>query len=298
MVEFKLATVKELFEDGTAKIQFLGEDTPSEKEYSYLASYMPTVEDKVFLLPFAGSYVIIGKLLYMETPGGGTGGYVTAEELTETLKGYAAADHSHSGYAAANHSHSEYAAASHTHSGYAASGHTHSYLKKDGLSYTIGWANSYSALICTSSNFASLGHSNYKWSNIYATTSAIGSSDRNLKKNIQEMKDDGRYERMFSNLIPVCYQFRENESNRVHIGFIAQDVADAMKKVDISSREFAGYIEMPINKKDENGEVTEEFDHMEYGLRYEEFIALNTMMIQKALDKIESLESRIAELEG
>lgn len=62
--DFKLATVVELFEIGTAKITFWGEDTPSEKEYSYLSSYKPTVSDTVLIVPFTDTYIIAGKILF------------------------------------------------------------------------------------------------------------------------------------------------------------------------------------------------------------------------------------------
>jgi hypothetical protein len=63
---FKLGTVVELFEIGTAKIQFDGEEEPSEKEYSYLASYKPSIGDRVLLASVAGTYVIMDKIKYQE----------------------------------------------------------------------------------------------------------------------------------------------------------------------------------------------------------------------------------------
>lgn len=65
---FKLATVVNLFDNNTAKIQFDGEDTPSEKEYAYLDSYKPRVEDKVLLGVLGGTYVILGKVNYQVAP--------------------------------------------------------------------------------------------------------------------------------------------------------------------------------------------------------------------------------------
>lgn len=67
---FKLGTVVELFEIGTAKIQFDGEEEPSEKEYSYLASYKPSIGDRVLLASVAGTYIIIDKIIYNEEPSG------------------------------------------------------------------------------------------------------------------------------------------------------------------------------------------------------------------------------------
>lgn len=63
---FKLATVVGLWENGSAKIQFDGEDEPSEKEYSYLASYKPAINDRVLLASVAGTYIILNKVKYKE----------------------------------------------------------------------------------------------------------------------------------------------------------------------------------------------------------------------------------------
>lgn len=55
----KLAEVVGLFENGTAKIKFAGEETPSEKEYGFNRNYIPKVGDTVFMADFNGSYIIM-----------------------------------------------------------------------------------------------------------------------------------------------------------------------------------------------------------------------------------------------
>lgn len=65
---FKLATVVDLFDNDTAKIQFDGEDTPSEKQYAYLKSYTPNESDRVLLAALGGTYIILGKVNYNESP--------------------------------------------------------------------------------------------------------------------------------------------------------------------------------------------------------------------------------------
>ncbi|MCI8627372.1 MAG: tail fiber domain-containing protein [Lachnospiraceae bacterium] len=318
MVKFKLAEVVELFEDKTAQIQFLGEEVPSEKEYPYLASYAPVVGDKVFLAPLAESYVIIGKMLYMEPPGSGEGGYITTEnllmmlsnyaEINHTHNQYAAAGHSHNGYATSNHEHSEYSRTGHTHD-YAAKNHTHDYAAKnhthnyassshihDRLVFSANASNYYVRMdttgsFCGSQNGSiTLGRSGALWKQVFASNTAISTSDRELKKNINPL--DERYEKLFCGLKPVAYQYKKNDSNRVHTGFIAQDVLTAMEAAGIDSQEFAAYIKMSVYKQNKAGENTEELDHIEYGLRYEELIALNTWMIQKLLNRIEVLEEK------
>ena len=65
---FKLAIVVDLFENETAKIQFDGEEEPSEKQYAYLDSYTPEIEDRVLIGALGGSYVILGKVNYNVIP--------------------------------------------------------------------------------------------------------------------------------------------------------------------------------------------------------------------------------------
>jgi hypothetical protein len=66
--DFKLGTVADLFENGTAKIQFDGEETPSEKQYAYLSSYTPAKDDRVLLGAMGGTYIILGKVNYDVSP--------------------------------------------------------------------------------------------------------------------------------------------------------------------------------------------------------------------------------------
>jgi hypothetical protein len=84
--DFRLATVAALFETGTAKITFFGEDTPSEKEYSYLSSYKPTLNDTVLLVPFSDTYIIVGKLLFKIAIAENQ--YITSDELNTILTPY------------------------------------------------------------------------------------------------------------------------------------------------------------------------------------------------------------------
>lgn len=40
-----------------------GEDTPTTKKYTYMASYVPTANDRVLIEEISGSYVIMGKVI-------------------------------------------------------------------------------------------------------------------------------------------------------------------------------------------------------------------------------------------
>lgn len=118
----------------------------------------------------------------------------------------------------------------------------------------------------------------------WATQSAITVlSDKNAKNTINELSD--KYTNFFNNLKPVSFKYNDGTSNRLHIGFIAQDIEQALAEADIPAQEFAGLV---IKRADD--------DSTSYGLRYSEFIALNTAQIQKLNAKVSSLEDTIAEL--
>lgn len=144
-----------------------------------------------------------------------------------------------------------------------------------------------------------------RWKQVYATATTISTSDRNQKHSIQELSD--RYEQLFLKLLPVSFLYNNGESGRTHIGFISQDVETAMKEVGLTDLDFAGFCrdietdtmidengnDIDIPRYDENGNPV-----YIYSLRYEEFVALNTHMLQKLYNKVDDLESRLASLES
>ncbi len=65
---FRLGVVVELFSNKTAKIKFDGEETASQKQYAYLNNYSPVVGDRVVMAALSGTYIILGKLNYNNSP--------------------------------------------------------------------------------------------------------------------------------------------------------------------------------------------------------------------------------------
>lgn len=129
-----------------------------------------------------------------------------------------------------------------------------------------------------------LGESTARWKEIWCTQNSLNSSsDRNLKNSIEIIPD--KYDAFYDAISPVRYKFNDGESDRYHIGFIAQEVRDALDKAEIDSKEFAGYL---AYEKDDGT--------MGYGLRYGEFIALNTQQIQKLKAEVKQLKQELAEL--
>lgn len=149
-----------------------------------------------------------------------------------------------------------------------------------------------------------LGSPNYRWGQIYSTSAAISTSDRNVKKNIRPLTDADVL--FLRKLIPSAFQMKDGTSGRTHMGFIAQEVEEAMIECGLTDLDFAGFCKdkKQIAKADEEGneyyeDVLDEDGNIQYiySLRYEEFIALNTKAIQYCMDKIDAQEERMNTIE-
>ena len=155
-----------------------------------------------------------------------------------------------------------------------------------------------------------LGNSNYRWKQLYATTTTINTSDRNLKKDFKTFDSDNRYAQFFMDLKPMIFKMKDGESGRDHFGFVAQDVEDSLLSLGFTSLDFAGLCKDVKGKQQERPKTKEERRKMnfhiqeqlepeldengniqyEYSLRYQEFISLNTYMIQKNVNEINLLK--------
>lgn len=99
-------------------------------------------------------------------------------------------------------------------------------------------------------------------------------SDIRLKHSVEALSD--KYEGLFDMLKPVRFKYKNGISNRYHTGLIAQDVYEAIESAQLSTDDFAAYVE----KKD--GSLC---------LCYQEFIALCIAEIQRlkrAINKIKT----------
>lgn len=106
-----------------------------------------------------------------------------------------------------------------------------------------------------------------------ADTCLATTSDRELKHDIEVLNDN--YSSLFDILNPVRFKYNDGASDRYHVGFIYQDVEQAILNAGLSLQEFAATITIG--------------DHG--ALRYEEFVAL-------CVNEIQKLKRRVAELEN
>ena len=124
---------------------------------------------------------------------------------------------------------------------------------------------------------------------ISASEEITVSSDRRIKNSISYNME--KYSGFFMSLKPSFYRFNKGSSQRFHIGFIAQDVEEALLDNGLETSDFAGFIRCAGAH-----DVHDQYLDQCY-LRYSDFISLNTFMIQKLYREMEQKEKRIKYLE-
>lgn len=132
-------------------------------------------------------------------------------------------------------------------------------------------------VIPNADNVYDLGSPNFVWSAIYCSTNELNGSDRNIKNSIEALPE--KYVRMFELVEPKRYKLNSGTSGRLHTGFIAQEVEDAMRACGIESKEFAGW----AAAKREDGSET-------YFLRYSEFIPVLWAKVREQEERLKRLE--------
>ena len=149
-----------------------------------------------------------------------------------------------------------------------------------------------------------LGASGNKWKEIWATVSAINTSDRTKKKEIN-YEDIDDYADELLNLRPCSYKMIDGTSNRPHTGLIAQDMEGTKfeksgcyiktpktKTITEYKSIDGGKTQTPVDKT-----VNVEGEY-EYGLRYGEMISPLIRLCQKQQEQINQLIKRIDLLEN
>ena len=162
-----------------------------------------------------------------------------------------------------------------------------------------------------------LGTSNNRWNNLYISSSAISTSDKNKKHNINIINLDNA-KQIINGLLPKTYKFDDGTSGRTHYGLIAQDVEQLLIKLGIDTKDFAAFIKSPkineyeVDRVDENGNIVLDENgnsqkeikyeviegEYDYALRYEEFIAPLIKVVQEHEKEIEELKNKNTELEN
>lgn len=151
------------------------------------------------------------------------------------------------------------------------------------------------AFMPSKDNYMELGDEDHRWTGVYSVNCYITNcnckSDKKQKNSIEYNLE--KYEDFFFKLKPTQFKFNEGTGDRYHTGFISQDVGDAIVESGLSTQDFAAFVKAPK----ENFTLDADDQDCDYYLRYNEFIALNTHMIQKLYTKIDELENKIQQLE-
>lgn len=108
-------------------------------------------------------------------------------------------------------------------------------------------------------------------------------SDEKKKNTIADLAEQEKYSALFDKLKPSLFKYNDGTSDRLHIGFIAQQVKEALDEAGIDPKDFAALC------IEQNRGGTED-----WSLRYSEFIAMNTLEIQKLKARVEELEKSLA----
>ena len=169
------------------------------------------------------------------------------------------------------------------------------------LNFTNSSGDNYTgAFLPASDGQVLLGGSSHRWYKLYAA-SACSTSDEREKSDIMSISDyptmysrdsEGNvFEQLFDKLQPKTYTLDIENTDEIHIGFVAQDISKSMEELGLTE-DMLGLIDHEYWTDEETGEEKDR-----YSLVYSEFAALNTYMIQKQKAKIQTLEERIAQLE-
>lgn len=166
------------------------------------------------------------------------------------------------------------------------------YAQITGESYTVG--SSWKALTpYAGDNMTALGMTGYRYTRLYAASATISTSDECEKNILSGITEP--YEKMFMELTPILYMWKNfgNElkpHDRVHCGLGAQSMYAVAEKCGLSVKTLAAIC------RDDLAEPTADGRTERWGIAYEELIPLTIHMTQKALEKIENIESSVNEL--
>ena len=169
------------------------------------------------------------------------------------------------------------------------------------------------AMVSSSNNFVPsttgvwCGTSAHPWDGMYAKGTVNGSnisasSDRKMKNHIKYLSNDDDAINFIMSLKPVEFNWKDKNKidSRNHYGFYAQDVEqEAITALKDNNNGI--YDKYKLSKKEEEKEIhypnEKDSKDMKWDLHYNEFIAPMVATIQKQQRQIQSLTSRIKELE-
>lgn len=174
---------------------------------------------------------------------------------------------------------------------------------------------------------APLGAPSARWSEVFATTGSINTSDANEKKDIAEYPDvvlDAWGDVKFRQFLFAEAVERKGEAARIHAGVVAQQVMEAFEKYGLDATRYGllcydewpdeyenvEVVDTPAVLDADGNEVTPAQTHTEqcivteagsrYGIRYSEALCIEAAYQRRRADRLEArteiLEKRVEEL--
>ena len=164
------------------------------------------------------------------------------------------------------------------------------YNASDGYTYTGTHLSPGTTSTSTSTGFY-LGLDAYRWRQLYSYSAPNVKSDKKDK----DIVGDLEYAKEFiMGLKPIEFQWKGSDHKRIHMGFIAQDVAEAGKKLD---KDLSVYEAHYKDREDDyyGGEETDD-EKLSWSMMYEELIAPMVKVIQNQEERIAKLETLVEQL--
>ncbi len=148
----------------------------------------------------------------------------------------------------------------------------------NGYAISIIHESGYPILRPTANSGADLGTNSYRFRYMRLTYPVDVSSDRRLKSNISDLDD--RYMMLAKLLSAKSYYLNIGGTNRRYVGYIAQDVEEAMNKVGLTYEECSFFNRNWVERDDYKG--------YELSLVYEELHTLQIASLQKQVNELQN----------
>ena len=156
-----------------------------------------------------------------------------------------------------------------------------------------GGADGRHVLRCTENGLAYLGTTTARWNTGYFTNT-ITQSDLKDKENIREISGAKGF---IMALQPIAYTLKDGDSGRVHMGFGAQQVAQAAAEHGMG--DLALYQASRIEKDGREAYYSPETpdEDLRWGLNYHEFLAPLIALVQEQETRIQQLEEQLNKIQ-
>ena len=156
-------------------------------------------------------------------------------------------------------------------------------------------------------NSYNCGKSGYIWSTVYAKNTAISTSDKRLKTNVDDIPSE--ILDIWEDIKLRIFKWTDSETPRLHAGIIAQDTEDLFKEHGLDIRDYSffcydkwddEYEEVPVSISEDPEENIVETRKVRsagdsYAIRYEEFLVIEAAYQRRRADRLQAQLDLLAE---